>query len=85
MNTRIQELTDIIYNEGVVKGQEEADRILAEANEKAGRFWQKHVRMPTRFLQMPEKRVPQMLKMSARNSNSMLHRQSVPLSPKSPL
>jgi len=35
MNTRIQELTDIIYNEGVVKGQEEADRILAEANEKA--------------------------------------------------
>ncbi|MBO4500013.1 MAG: hypothetical protein J5732_07150 [Bacteroidaceae bacterium] len=35
MNTKIQELTDIIYKEGVTKGQEEAERILAEAGEKA--------------------------------------------------
>lgn len=35
MNTKIQELTDIIYKEGVTKGQEEADKILAEAGEKA--------------------------------------------------
>lgn len=35
MNTKIQELTDIIYKEGVVKGQEEADRILAEAKAQA--------------------------------------------------
>ena len=31
MNTKIQELTDIIYNEGVAKGQAEADQILAAA------------------------------------------------------
>ena len=31
MNTKIQELTDIIYNEGVAKGQAEADQILAQA------------------------------------------------------
>lgn len=35
MNNKIQELTDIIYKEGVVKAQEEADNILAEANSKA--------------------------------------------------
>lgn len=38
MNTKIQELTDIIYNEGVVKGQEEADRILADAKAEAERI-----------------------------------------------
>ena len=32
MNTKIQELTDIIYNEGVAKGQAEADQILAQAS-----------------------------------------------------
>lgn len=31
MSNKIQELTDIIYNEGVVKGQAEAERVLAEA------------------------------------------------------
>ena len=35
MNTKIQELTDIIYNEGVAKGQAQADQILAQANEQA--------------------------------------------------
>ena len=35
MNTKIQELTDIIYNEGVAKGQAEADQILAQAQEQA--------------------------------------------------
>ena len=35
MNTKIQELTDIIYNEGVAKGQAQADEILAQANEQA--------------------------------------------------
>ena len=32
MDTKIQELTDKIYNEGVEKGNEEAGRIIAEAN-----------------------------------------------------
>ena len=35
MNTKIQELTDIIYNEGVAKGQAQADEILAQAKEQA--------------------------------------------------
>lgn len=35
MNTKIQELTDIIYNEGVAKGQAQADEIVAQAREEA--------------------------------------------------
>lgn len=35
MNTKIQELTDIIYNEGVAKGQAEADQIVAAARAEA--------------------------------------------------
>ena len=35
MNTKIQELTDIIYNEGVAKGQAQADQILAQAQEQS--------------------------------------------------
>ena len=35
MNTKIQELTDIIYNEGVAKGQAEAEEILAAARAEA--------------------------------------------------
>ena len=38
MNTKIQELTDIIYNEGVAKGQAEADQILANARAEAGKI-----------------------------------------------
>ena len=40
MNTKIQELTDIIYNEGVAKGQAQADQILAQANEQAQKIMQ---------------------------------------------
>ena len=32
MDTKIQELTDKIYKEGVEKGNEEAGRIIADAN-----------------------------------------------------
>ena len=38
MNTKIQELTDIIYKEGVVKGQAEAEKILVEAKAEAERI-----------------------------------------------
>ena len=38
MNTKIQELTDIIYNEGVAKGQAEADQILAAAKAQADKL-----------------------------------------------
>ena len=34
MDTKIQELTDKIYQEGVERGNEEAGRIIAEANER---------------------------------------------------
>ena len=40
MNTKIQELTDIIYNEGVAKGQAEADQILSQAREQAQKIIQ---------------------------------------------
>ena len=40
MNTKIQELTDIIYNEGVAKGQAEADQILSQAKEQAQKIIQ---------------------------------------------
>ena len=36
MDTKIQELTDKIYKEGVEKGQEEANRIIAGAKEQEG-------------------------------------------------
>lgn len=35
MDSKIQQLTETIYNEGVEKAREEADAILKEANEKA--------------------------------------------------
>lgn len=35
MNTKIQELTDLIYNEGVVKGQQEADKVISDAKSQA--------------------------------------------------
>lgn len=38
MDTKIQELTDKIYKEGVEKGNEEAGRIIAEAMLKRIRF-----------------------------------------------
>ena len=38
MNTKIQELTDIIYNEGVAKGQAQADEILAAARAEADKI-----------------------------------------------
>ena len=34
MDTKIQELTDKIYREGVEKGNTEAERIISEANER---------------------------------------------------
>ena len=38
MNTKIQELTDIIYSEGVAKGQAQADQILADARAQADKI-----------------------------------------------
>jgi len=35
MNSKIQQLTETIYNEGVQKAKEEAEAILKEAKEKA--------------------------------------------------
>ncbi len=38
MNTKLQELTDKIYLEGIEKGQEEAAKIVAEAEEQAAQI-----------------------------------------------
>ena len=35
MQSKLQELTDKIYNEGVVKAQKEADSIIEKANSEA--------------------------------------------------
>lgn len=35
MESKIQELTSLVYNEGVVKGQQEADKIVAQAKQEA--------------------------------------------------
>ncbi len=35
MNTKIKELTETIYNEGITKAREEAEKILSEAEKKA--------------------------------------------------
>ena len=35
MDNKIQELTEKIFNEGVEKGRSEAERLVAEANDKA--------------------------------------------------
>ncbi|MFZ5429116.1 MAG: V-type ATP synthase subunit E [Bacteroidota bacterium] len=40
MDSKIQQLTEAIYNEGVQKARQEADAILKEANEKAARIEQ---------------------------------------------
>lgn len=40
MNTKIQELTDLIYNEGVVKGQQEADKVISDAKAQAEKILQ---------------------------------------------
>ena len=36
MQNKLQELTDKLYNEGLAKGKQDADNLLAEAREKAG-------------------------------------------------
>lgn len=38
MDSKIQELTDKVYNEGVLKGKEEAERIIQLAQEKASKI-----------------------------------------------
>ena len=38
MDSKIQQLTEVIYNEGVQKAREEAEAILKEAREKAARI-----------------------------------------------
>lgn len=38
MQSKIQELTDKVYNEGVSKGKEEAERIIADAKKEAGKI-----------------------------------------------
>jgi len=38
MNSKIQELTDLIYNEGVAKGQDQADKLVEEAKARAAQI-----------------------------------------------
>ena len=45
MENKIQELTDKIYREGVEKGNEEAQRLIANAQEEAKKIDRKSTRL----------------------------------------
>ncbi len=57
MNSTLQELTDKIYNEGVVKGQNEASEVLNKANEKAAQIIAKAEAKAQQTIEEAEKQV----------------------------
>ena len=64
MDVKIQELTDKIYREGVEKGNEEAERILAKANEQKRTMLQNAEQEAERIVSIAEKQAAE-LKMNA--------------------
>jgi len=62
MDVKIQELTDKIYREGVEKGNEEAERILAKANEQKRSILQNAEQEAERIVSTAEKQVAEMKK-----------------------
>ncbi|MDR2389744.1 MAG: hypothetical protein LBD89_08175 [Tannerellaceae bacterium] len=62
MDTKIQELTDKIYREGVEKGKEEAGRILLEANQTKQRIINEAETEAKRILSAAEKQAAELEK-----------------------
>jgi len=62
MDVKIQELTDKIYREGVEKGNEEAERILAKANEQKRTILQVAETEAERIVSTAEKQVTDLKK-----------------------
>lgn len=50
MENKIQELTDKIYREGVEKGNEEAQRLIANAQEEAKKLLRMHAKRQNQSL-----------------------------------
>jgi V/A-type H+-transporting ATPase subunit E len=62
MDVKIQELTDKIYREGVEKGNEEAERILAKANEQKRSILQNAEQEAERIVSTAEKQAAELKK-----------------------
>ena len=58
---KLQELTDKIYREGVEKGKAEAERIIAEANERAAAIVAEAKSQATVFEEKAQKKADEML------------------------
>lgn len=62
MDTKIQELTDKIYREGVEKGNEEANRIIAGAKEKEAALMQEAENKAAQLIAEAEKKAAELKK-----------------------
>ena len=62
MDAKIQELTDKIFNEGVEKGQAEANRLIAEAEAKARKIEEDATRKADEILRIAEQRTSELTK-----------------------
>ena len=62
MDAKIQELTDKIFNEGVEKGQAEANRLIAEAEAKARKIEEDATRKADEILRIAEQRSSELTK-----------------------
>lgn len=62
MDTKIQELTDKIYREGVEKGNEEAARIIAEANQQKQTILDEAAKEAARIVAAAEKQAAELKK-----------------------
>jgi len=62
MDVKIQELTDKIYREGVEKGNEEVERILAKANEQKSSILQNAAQEAERIVSTAEKQAAELKK-----------------------
>lgn len=60
MDAKIQELTEKIYNEGVEKGQTEANRLIAEAEAKAQKIEAEAKRKAEKYLKNAEQRASEL-------------------------
>lgn len=56
MENKLQELTDKLYKEGLSKGKEEGEAILAKANEKAAEIIEEAKSRPNPFSKSPQGR-----------------------------
>jgi len=76
MQTKLQELTEKIYKEGVEKAQAEADKLLAEAHQKAQDIINQTKRQAEKIMQDADKNAS-LLKKNSINELQLAGRQSI--------